>query len=64
MLFECLPRVREYARMRNLDVRLSSLQWGVADTAGDLHETVQLCLEEVQRCRQSSAGVYFLVRPP
>lgn len=61
MLYNCLPQLQQYARSRNISVAMSSLQWGLADAAVDVHDAVDICLEEVDACRAASEDVFFLV---
>lgn len=38
------------------------MRWGVPEQAADNHSTTELCLQEIQRCREVSLGPNFVVR--
>lgn len=38
------------------------MRWGVREDAGIEHTTTDICLREIKRCQETSAGPNFVVR--
>jgi len=54
------PHLARIARSFGLDVLLCDMRWGVRNEATANHQTIQLCLDQIDKCRRSSTGPYFV----
>lgn len=56
-----------FSRLRDMCVKKGwrfqaiDLRWGVSDEAGLDQRTMQICLDEIERCRQTSPKPYFII---
>lgn len=55
------PRLYLYCKQRGYDFRMVDLRWGVGDPVAEHHDTVELHMENLQRC-QETQGPNFVVR--
>eukprot|EP00051_Salpingoeca_urceolata_P002590 m.51422 g.51422 ORF g.51422 m.51422 type:complete len:1630 (+) comp12223_c0_seq4:378-5267(+) len=44
----------------NFQFDMVDLRWGITNKVNELNQTVQFCLDEVERCRAVSLGMFFL----
>ncbi len=52
------PRVRAFARERDVDVTEVDLRWGITEEQAQRGETLRICLEEIYKCKESP--VFFI----
>ena len=58
---DALPRLRDLCRDRGVRLQVVDLRWGVtADVALD-QRTMEVCLQEIERCQQASPWLNMLV---
>lgn len=55
------PRLREHCRRKGARFQAIDLRWGVSEEAGVDQQTMNICLEELRRCRQQSPRPNFIV---
>ena len=55
------PKLETFCQSRGLRFEAVDLRWGVSEKASENKETLQICLSELQRCRELSLGPYMLV---
>jgi hypothetical protein len=55
------PALRKLCESRGARFQPIDLRWGVPDEAGLDHRTIQICLEEVDRCRTVSPKPNFII---
>ena len=58
---EVFPRLQSFCRERGGRFQAIDLRWGVSDQAARDRRTMGICIEEIQRCRQVSPALNFLV---
>lgn len=61
MARELYPALREYCRKRGFFFRAVDLRWGVSEEDGNNRRTMDICLEEIERCQRVSPEINFLV---
>ncbi|MBR0281453.1 MAG: DUF4062 domain-containing protein [Oscillibacter sp.] len=61
MARELYPALREYCRKRGFFFRAVDLRWGVSDEDGNNRRTMDICLDEIERCQRISPTLNFLV---
>ncbi|KAF5913734.1 hypothetical protein HPG69_017510 [Diceros bicornis minor] len=54
------PEVQTFCQKHGLMFEVVDLRWGVRNTEATEHMTMELCLEELDRCRQTSVGPAFV----
>ena len=54
------PYLVSLCRQIGLSYVAVDMRWGVKHIAGDNHKTLQLCMDNVNYCRQNSVGAYFV----
>ena len=42
-------------------IQVVDMRWGVPEEASDNHSTTDLCLQEIDKCKEVSAGPCFVV---
>jgi len=45
----------------NTVAQVVDMRWGVPEHASDSHSTTELCLQEINKCQEVSAGPNFVV---
>ena len=58
---EIYPLINDYCMKRGYDFQLVDLRWGVNQESSLRHDTVEICLNEVRRCRDLSPRPNFLI---
>jgi WD40 repeat protein len=58
---QVFPRLQSFCRERGGRFQAIDLRWGVSDQAARDRRTMGICIEEIQRCRQVSPALNFLV---
>src|SRR5258705_6232266 len=58
---EVFPRLRALCQSRDATFEAVDLRWGVSRRAADSRRTLELCLEEVDRCVASTPTPNFLL---
>lgn len=51
------PQLRKICEERNVTFTEIDLRWGITQEESDNHKTLQLCLEEIERCRPFFIGL-------
>ncbi len=54
------PQLRAYAQKKGCRFQAIDLRWGISREASRAQQTIQICLKEIQRCREISPGVNFI----
>lgn len=55
------PRLRTFCHELGYEFHVVDMRWGVRDKATDSHMATELCLKEIEQCRQLSSGPFFVV---
>eukprot|EP00457_Paulinella_chromatophora_P000595 gb/GEZN01000595.1/.p1 GENE.gb/GEZN01000595.1/~~gb/GEZN01000595.1/.p1 ORF type:complete len:1181 (-),score=269.69 gb/GEZN01000595.1/:514-4008(-) len=55
------PQVRGFCQRYGWSFMTVDMRWGIRDESTDDHRTVQICLEEIERARNVSPGLNFLL---
>ncbi len=55
------PMLREHCRMRNARFQAIDLRWGVSQEASLNQQTMNICIQELERCQEMSPKPNFLV---
>ena len=58
---EVFPHIRALCQEHGLTFQPVDLRWGVSEVESKEHLTMRICLEEIQRCREQSPDLNFLV---
>lgn len=58
---ESFPVIRKFCIAKGLDFQVADMRWGVRDEARIDHQITQLCLDEIDNCRNLSIGPCFVV---
>ena len=54
------PYLRELCTLFGYEFRFCEMRWGVREEASEDHQTVKLCMEELNRCQKESCGINFI----
>lgn len=54
------PRLQEFCRQHGARFDVVEMHWGVSEQAALDQQTVDICLEEIERCRRVSPGLHFI----
>ncbi|ERE90461.1 NACHT and WD repeat domain-containing protein 1 [Cricetulus griseus] len=54
------PEVQSFCQKHGLTFEVVDLRWGVPNTQATDHLTIELCLEELDRCQKTSIGPAFV----
>ncbi len=57
---EIYPQLRDYCRARGYDFQLIDLRWGINGESSINQNTLDICLSEVQRCKDTELRPSFL----
>lgn len=55
------PRLREFCRARAASFQAVDLRWGVSREAAESHQTMGICLKEIERCQSLTSQPNFIV---
>ena len=55
------PRLRALCRTRAATFQVVDLRWGVSRHAAESHQTIGICLKEIERCQALTAQPNFIV---
>jgi WD40 repeat protein len=58
---DVFPRLREFCHSQGADFQVIDLRWGIAEQTALNQQTVNICLEEIERCQLLSPKPNFLV---
>lgn len=62
ILNECIfPEINAYCQQRGYNFQLIDLRWGITNESAINQKTVEICLDEVKRCRTLSPKPNFLL---
>jgi hypothetical protein len=59
-MFKTIPKLRKAGRSYGIDIIAMDMRWGVRNENTDHHLTWIECSRVIERCRKSSAGVFFI----
>nr|DBA28324.1 TPA: hypothetical protein GDO54_008709 [Pyxicephalus adspersus] len=54
------PEIQTFCQKHGLTFEVVDMRWGVRDYASVDHMTTDLCLKEIEACRKTSIGPYFI----
>jgi WD40 repeat protein len=54
------PHIAALAKANGLEVVLTDMRWSVRNESTAEHQTVSVCLDQVDKCRRESSGPFFL----
>ncbi|GFO35138.1 NACHT and WD repeat domain-containing protein 1, partial [Plakobranchus ocellatus] len=54
------PKLKTYCQNHGYDFQVVDMRWGIRDEAQDDHMTTDICLREVQLCKEQSTGPCFV----
>ncbi|XP_071956967.1 NACHT and WD repeat domain-containing protein 2-like [Antedon mediterranea] len=60
LMEDVYPFLREFCRKIGLDFNVVDLRWGIRRVLANSHQATSICLAEVQRCRKTSIGPFFV----
>ena len=55
------PRLKDYCKQRGTRFQAIDLRWGVSEEAGFDQQAINICLDEIDRCRKTSPRPNFIV---
>lgn len=55
------PKLREYCQMRRARFQAIDLRWGVSGEASLDQQTMNICIQELERCQQASPRPNFII---
>ncbi|MGR7026206.1 AAA family ATPase [Geodermatophilus sp. URMC 62] len=58
---DALPRLRDLCRDRGVRLQVVDLRWGVSEGVALDQRTMEVCLQEIERCQQASPWLNFVV---
>ena len=60
ILERAVPELQEFCRGLGLQFQIVSMRWGVLPRSGNDHLTAELCMAQLHRCLEESAGTAFV----
>lgn len=60
LIKDVYPFLRKICQILNMDFGVVDMRWGVREEVSLEHDTVRVCLNEVERCKSESIGPSFL----
>ena len=61
LMQEAFPALQRYCQSLGLELQVVDMRWGVRDESISYHLTSDVCLHEVELCKQLSVGPSFIV---
>ena len=58
---DALPRLRDLCRDRDVRLQVVDLRWGVSEGVALDQRTMEVCLQEIERCQEASPWLNFVV---
>lgn len=58
---EVYPRLKRFCQEHGYEFQVVDMRWGIRNEAMDDHQTLELCIREIENCQKFSAGPTFLV---
>ena len=58
LMEDVYPYLREFCRRLGYHFNVSDMRWGVRDEMTDEHQGVEICMNEVQRCRSVCINLF------
>lgn len=59
ILQDSLPFLKRFASRFGIEIIISEMRWGISDAAVKENKTIELCLNEIDKCRDESIGPFF-----
>eukprot|EP01038_Epipyxis_sp_PR26KG_P012974 gene12974-17399_t len=60
LMENAFPVINSFCQYLGITFSVVDLRWGIRDTMTDDHMTIDICLSEIDRCRNISTGMSFL----
>ncbi|KAJ8027332.1 NACHT domain- and WD repeat-containing protein 1 [Holothuria leucospilota] len=61
LMEDVYPYIRTYCRKLGLDFNAVDFRWGIRKSLCNQHKAAEICLQEVERCKEKSCGPSFVV---
>ena len=55
------PRLKKFCQEHGYEFQVVDMRWGIRDESMDEHETLELCIREIENCQKFSTGPSFVV---
>ncbi|MCD8089307.1 MAG: DUF4062 domain-containing protein [Clostridiales bacterium] len=55
------PELETYCRKQGVSFHVIDLRWGIPEQSANNNETMQICLDEIERCQKLSPNINFLI---
>lgn len=59
ILKNTLPYLKRFASKFGIEIIISEMRWGISDIAVKENKTIEICLNEIDNCRDQSIGPFF-----
>jgi hypothetical protein len=60
LIDDVVPYLQAYARRLGFEFRLAEMRWGIRDDASSSHQTSDICMAELERCKRESKGFFYV----
>ena len=58
---EVYPKIKKFCQELGYEFQVVDMRWGIRAEALDDHQTLELCIREIEKCQNLSTGPSFLV---
>ena len=62
LMKETFPPLQRYCQSLGLELQIVDMRWGVRDESISYHQTSEVCLQEVELCKQISVGPSVVIQ--
>ena len=62
LMVNVYPKLKAFCSELGYDFQVVDMRWGIRDEATADHLTVEICINELRKCRTISTGPSFVVR--
>ena len=56
------PKLKKFCQEHGYQFQVVDMRWGIRDESTDEHETLEMCIREIENCQKMSTGPSFVVR--
>ena len=60
LLDDVMPYLQEYSRLRNFEIKLVEMRWGIREESSQAHKTSEICMAELSRAQRESQGFSYV----
>ena len=60
LLLEVFPFLEDFCRQLHLSFSVVTMRWGVRAAAGNFHLTSEMCMQQLEMCKQESVGLAYV----